>query len=113
MEFGRHRIYYLNQVRNVWSKTGYPANRGEREEAHFFRTLGEHMRGVVNEGLPKLPGYLSVTDIAEETGQHRTTIYYWINTGKLPAYEIGGIVVVDERDWARHRARRDFKAGRL
>jgi len=41
---------------------------------------------------------LSLTDIADKTGQTRTNVLYHARCGNLPATKVGGIWVVREED---------------
>lgn len=54
---------------------------------------------------------LTTGQVAEMCGVHRTTVNYWIISGKLPvAHEINGIRLIEKADVDRFAAQRKTKA---
>lgn len=50
-----------------------------------------------NDLLPHLDGYISVRDTAEFLGVAESTVYGYVDAGRLPALRVGGGVAVEEQ----------------
>ena len=43
--------------------------------------------------------YLSVAEAAEKVRVHRTTVWQWIEDGRVPALKLGGVIRIPKKEW--------------